>query len=225
MNNDKRHQGFTMLEILVTIVIFSIIAFTLFSSYQAFISSGVSIKNAVNAEQKGRVVFRRIKEDLQKIYVMHPPQYSVPEFGDEPDLYRLEGTQESVGGSMFSRLSFTSLARAGFSEPASDGPGRITYYVKQTRDEKFDLCRSDLPVRSDSEPDPCTDPILVKDILEFAIIYSDENGGEKTEWDSDSAEDTYLFPGLVNFKIVIAEKERTERFETAFFIPVQREKR
>lgn len=224
MKTDARQQGYTLIEVMVTIVIFSLIAVIIFSSYQAFLSSGKSIKAAIDIEQKTRIVFKRMQEDLQKIYVLQPPGYSVPEFSDEPDPYRLAGYQENIGGVMFSRLIFASFAKVRTGRHQTGGVRQITYYIRQNSNDTFDLCRSDLPAGTEEEPDPCRDPVLVKDVLNFEIAYFDDQEGEKSEWDSDSSDDSYTFPGRINMKFMIAEQERTGKFETAFYLPVSREK-
>jgi general secretion pathway protein J len=215
----KCTTGFTLIEILVTIAIFSVIMLTLFSSLRIFLTSAQIIKKEVNQIEKTAASFRQIETDLKMIFITQPPIYSNPEFDSEPDLYRVEGQE--------SELSFTSLCHVDYENRLMDSVVRIVYYLRPGKDQnRFDLCREqEIPPYSDMKKS-CTDPILIPDISEIKISYVDHEGEVFDSWDSESQEFGYSSPSAINFAITFynengEEKENT--IETSISLPVKRE--
>nr|NJM02608.1 prepilin-type N-terminal cleavage/methylation domain-containing protein [Desulfobacula sp.] len=136
-------KGFTLMEVMVTIVVFSIVMLTLFSSFQAFVSSGDAITRGIHEAERARTALERMSEDLEQVHVIQPPRYAVPAFDAPPDPFRMAGSRTRVGGSVFSRLEFTTFSRVIAGPEEARGISKITYYVRQNPDKGFDLCRSD----------------------------------------------------------------------------------
>lgn len=219
MNKTAGHTGFTLLEVMVAVAIFSIVVFTIFSSYQAFISSGKRIQSSIHDGQSGRIAFNRFNEDFKNICIIHPPQYQPPEFESEPDPFRLFGSQESQKGMAFSKLIFASKAGLLSNNKSIN---RVIYFVRENSSGRFDLCRSQVSVGNEQVPDPCHDPVLVKNIVKFDLVFSDDEGEIATEWDSDSKENSYEFPSLVDIKMVVAQADKTVVYRSSVKLPVQR---
>jgi len=58
------NKGFTLMEVMVTIVVFSIVMLTLFSSFQAFVSSGDAVTRGIHGAERARTALERMREDL-----------------------------------------------------------------------------------------------------------------------------------------------------------------
>lgn len=212
-------KGFTLVEILVAMVIFSITLLTLFSSFRAFLTSGSLMSDEITQTEQLRLGLKRIVRDLEYIFIIEPPRYSKPSFNSDPDEYRFQASQSQVKGNPFSQLSFTSLNHARIGLDPGDGVARIEYYVHDHGD-RFDLRRSDrLPPYPDAG-DPCSDPILFKDITEFTLTYEDLAGEESDTWDSESEAVHFMFPARV--KIRVGLKAGSRVMETAVTLPVNR---
>ena len=213
-------KGFTLMEVMVTLVVFSIVMLTLFSSFQAFVSSGDSITRGIQDSERARTALERIREDLEQVHMVQPPRYRVPAFNAPPDPFRMAGSRTRVGGSVFSRLEFTTFSRVITGPEEARGISKIIYYVRQNPDKGFDLCRSDREPGTPGEEDPCRDPVLMEEIQAFDIEFTDNRKETGTDWDSDSADVEHAMP--VNLHIRLKTGDRAGVFETSVFLPVAR---
>lgn len=98
-------KGFTLVEVLIAILIFSLIMTVLFSSFKAFVLSSEAVKESVAQNEDIRTVFGRIRMDLEAVYIQQIPRYKKPKFNSEPDPYRFAGKEDG--------FSFASFAHAG----------------------------------------------------------------------------------------------------------------
>lgn len=203
-------KGFTLVEILIAVLIFSIIIFTLFSSFKAFIVSSEAIKKEVAHSEKIRTIFKRISMDLESIFVLQPPRYKKPEF--DPDPYRFIGKEVTVGQRVVSSMAFTSCAHAKPGADQREGVARIAYYLKENEKNKYDLYRTDSLPPFPEEMASCSDPVLCRDISGFEIVYKDVNKNEYRDWDSDAEEFNYMFPASIDFKITLDSGKRQRAF-------------
>ena len=105
--NNKRH-GFTLVEILAALAIFSVILTILFGSFRILTSSSTTLGNGSLQFEMAQGCLTRITTDIESIVVSLPPQYKQPETGETPDPYRVEGDSNYMGGNSFAQLRFTS---------------------------------------------------------------------------------------------------------------------
>jgi general secretion pathway protein J len=212
--NTKKYEGFTLLEILIAILIFALIMTVLFSSFKAFVVSSEAVRESVTQNEAVQAVFRRIRLDLEGVYVQQPPQYKKPEFDSEPDPYRFAGQED--------RFSFSSLAHAGFQKNEKLSITRITYYMKENTDHTFDLYRSHILPPFPEDEDSCNDPLVCRGILGFEAGFADDTGERHKTWDSDSEVFDYAFPACVDLKITFVSGEKKQVVEASFKVPVER---
>nr|WP_321403770.1 type II secretion system protein GspJ [uncultured Desulfobacter sp.] len=218
-------DGFTLMEVMLALVIFSFVMVMLFSSFNAFISTGQAISNGVDYNERARDAFRRIQDDLTEIYVPEPRIASVQNNADDQkgDVFQMTGSEKSVGGQTFSLLEFTSISgiQTGRSRPS--GVVRVTYYVRKNNQELFDLCRAERPIGSDRETDSCSDPVLVENITGFTIEFVDAKGNEHQEWDADTDSGGASIPSALNIGLILNGENKEKVFETAVVLPLQRQ--
>ncbi|MCK5097627.1 MAG: prepilin-type N-terminal cleavage/methylation domain-containing protein [Desulfobacteraceae bacterium] len=213
-------SGFTLVEILIAVAIFSVIMLTLFSSLRIFLTSAHIIKQEVDQIEKTTSSFKQITTDLKMIFITHPPMYSKPDFDSEPDQYRFEGEG--------SELSFASLCHVKYNNDSIDSIVRIVYYLRAGKNYNiFDLCRKQMLQPYSNVEKSCTDPVLVTDVSNVKVTYIDHNGETHDSWDSESSEFEYKFPAAVNFVITFyngneEEEDKERKVETSISLPVKR---
>lgn len=212
--NKNKNAGFTLLEVLISVIIFSIVVTTLFATFKTFIVSSESVKDDVTWGENISVFFNRINEDLLTLYILQTPRYKKPEFNSDPDPYRFIGKEISTGQDTVSIMSFTSNAHARIGTAQRPGIARISYYLKKNENNSYDFYRADSLAPFPEAIESCSDPVLIKGISEVEVIYMDSNGESHQYWDSDAKEFDYMVPKSINFKISFDLKEREQIFET-----------
>lgn len=218
----KDNTGFTLVEILIAILIFSIVISTVFSSFNAFIISSEKIKEEVAHSEKIRNVFKRIFLDLESIFIVQPPRYQKPQFDSEPDPYSFVGKQIMLGQKFASTITFTSLAHVKFGIDQRVGVAKITYYLKENKNKSYDLYRSDVLPPFFEANQSCLDPVLIKNISGFEVIYKDFNNDEYKYWDSEDEELEYTFPATIDFKITFGSGEQVRVLENSIRLVTRR---
>jgi len=223
LQTNRTDEGFTLMEVMVALVIFSYVMVMLFSSFNAFISTGQAIAHGVGYNERARDAFRRILDDLTEIYVPESRIASVQNSTDshDTDIFQMVGSEINVSGQTFSSLEFSSLSglQIGRSRPA--GVVRIIYYVRKNNQDLFDICRAERPVASDKETDSCSDPVLAGNITGFTIDFVDAKGNEHQEWDADTDSDGASIPYVLNIRLTLNGGNKEKVFETAVVLPVQ----
>jgi general secretion pathway protein J len=215
--------GFTLLEILLAIFIFSILVTTVFGSF-AVLSDGADVlKLDTGLRQAARTSLERITQDLKQIHFALPPQYRKPEFNDDPNEYRLVGAQADVGNADFDQLRFTSLAHISFQGDPRLGIARIIYYPAELTPDHWVLRRADhLYPYPDFEPSE-QDPILCEDLLEFKLTFFDDEGADFDRWDTESDDHDYASPRAIAITLKTGTAERSVTLATKVDLPVYRE--
>ena len=222
MRSNSVEAGFTLVELMVTIVIFSFIMLMLFSSFSSFVSTGQKLTRAISADEDIVAGLNRIRRDFLAVYVVPNAMHGGITIDDTPDPFRFLGEQIVEGGRTFSKLSFASMAV--LTPHGSADPARITYYVRQTFQGGFDLMRYEGD--TDTEPDPCRDPVLVRNISRFDLGFIDPDQNLSHEWDSDDRDVDERFPVSIQVAIAIeGEAGRPVKLGTAILLPVNREAR
>ena len=221
MTSDSDINGFTLLEILVAMVIFSVTMMTLFSSVKTFLHSADQVKSELSVDGRFSTGLQIMAADLEQIFILQPPRYRKPGFNDDPDLYRFSGTDELVDGTLFSRLVFASTHHLNLGQDTRHGVARITYYV-HPQGNSFNLHRSDLLFPYDTEVNPCTDPILARDIHSFTLTFIAHQGDEHDFWDSDAESFEFALPARVTIALQMAPEPSGRQIDTGMTLPVSR---
>jgi prepilin-type N-terminal cleavage/methylation domain-containing protein len=219
---DAGKFGFTLLEILVAMTIFSVTLLTLFSTFRTVSTSSDRLKTDIRRHERVQQCLNIIFADLEQTYLPRPPRYHPPDFNTPADPYRFAGTETGVDGTFFSRLEFASLNHLDLGPGFVPGAGRIQYYVHQ-QDNRFNLHRFDGTFLSDEGPDPCTDPVLFKDIHTFSVTFTDMDGTEHLAWDSESDRFEYSVPARITIAVAPMENSAEEPIQATVSLPVTRE--
>jgi len=221
MTDSARH-GFTLLEMLVAMTVFSIIVLTLFSTFRTFLSSSDLVNREIRRQERFQQGLQVITADLEQIFLPRLPRYHPPDFNETLDRFRFTATETRVDGQVFPQLQFASLNQLDLGPGYIHGVGRISYYI-HGNGNRYDLHRSDRTFLTDHEPDPCTDPILIRDIRSFSLTFTDRQGNQHATWDSESRFFEYTVPAWITIDIMTAAEGDRAPVTTAVSIPVIRQ--
>lgn len=222
----RYRAGFTLIEILVALFIFSIIVVTIFGSYRFVFSHHDAIRDATRMEEMAQNGLQRMMRDLQAIQVTARETYSKPESESSADPFRFTADIVSVGAETFPRVRFVSLEHVDAGPNPEEGIAEIVYYVMAEdqggTEYRYVLRRSDrLDYREPIEENPM-DPILCESLTSLRIRYVDDEGEAHERWDSDSDDYDYATPRAVEIEFEMGAGSMTRRFKTAVFLPVSR---
>lgn len=219
----KSLNGFTLLEILLAITIFSVVVTIIFGSFNMIFGNVEAVNQTSEAYEMAKSSLSRMTIDLNSIYVSLPPAYSPEQGSGEPDPYGVVGDNGFPGGTDFARLRFSSLAHVSFGIKKEKGIAEIVYYVQQADDNTYVLRRSDNLEPFESFEEKNSDPILCKNIMALTFNYFDKEGETHDSWDSESDEFDYATPGAVRISLLIGNEESSHKFETTIMLPLYRE--
>lgn len=221
----NRH-GFTLVEILAAIFIFSLLITTLFGSFRVLTTSSSALGEGTLQFEMVQGCLARIVTDIESIFVSHPPSYKQPETGEAPDPYRVEGDASYAGGNSFARLRFTSLSHVPTGRTQQlYGVAEIVYYVTRLDTGEFVLRRSDrlYPYGEFEEKD--TDPVVCRNVQGFDVTYYDGEGKDTENWDSESSEFNFSTPRAMGILLKIGDEDAPDLFATRVYISTYREKK
>jgi len=216
-------SGFTLVELMVTLVIFSFVMVLLFFSFNSFISTGQSIARGIDHNERARDTFRRVIDDLTCMYVPESGTTRVENSAGDQDSgpFQMTGSETHMDGRTFSTLEFASLSGVQTGRSRPSGVVGITYYVRKNSQGLFDLCRSEQPIGSDRDTDPCTDPVLAGNITGFTIDFIDIRHDEHREWSGGQGGDGGTIPAALNIGLTLKSENKEKIYETAVVLPVQ----
>jgi len=216
--------GFTLIEVLLAILIFSLLVVTVYGSFNRVLTDVNAIDEDLMFHEAAINCFFRIEDDLQSVHISKPPLYSPPEMGKDPDPYRLVGDKSDVPDGSFGRLRFTSSAHLPLNKISQGGIAEIVYYVDALEEGEYVLRRTDrVDYESDWEPSSY-DPVLCEHITSLKFTYYDQEGEEYEFWDSEDEEYGFATPSAIGIDIDIGMSGMTFAFKTSVTMPTFREK-
>jgi len=224
-SNQQPDSGFTLIEILIAIFIFSIIVTTIFGSYNSVFTSAEAINQGVKSYEMARNCLNRMIFDLQSIHLSLPPHYVPPDFNGLPDPYRIVGDTNNVQTIAFPKLRFTSTAHVSFGGKVASGIAEIVYYVQATNDGNYLLRRADNLYPYQPFEENASDPVLCENLKSLTFNYYDREGTEYDMWDSDAEDFVYATPAAIGIKLELTGGTDSLWFKTMVTLPVYRKKK
>lgn len=216
-NSLKRFRlrpGFTLIEVLIAIFIFSVIVTVVFASFKeiSFSAHIISTSNAVFEMIEGAMGV--MKRDLESAYVAPKMAYVQRGFNDDPDPYRFEAKTDMSGSENFPQIRFTTINHLPVNRDTRKGIAEVVYYMDETDEYGWVLRRSDRIYFQEDFEKKKTHPVLMRHVKSMAVKYIDEEGEEHDDWDSDSDETGYATPSAVDIRVEIEDEDRILPFET-----------
>ena len=218
-----RRQGFTLIEILLAIFIFSVVLSAIYGSYTATFRVIDTVEKQATAYRQARIAMTRITEDLESSY------YSELVTDKEPFV----GTEGEAQGKRADTLRFISKAHLVFNdEELAAGKAQIFYDVRE--DETADglaLYRHDTPELTIGSVEESEGLLLCDHLVEVLFSYFDAEGNEQSSWDAadtDFMEKTARerIPRMVAITLRFrnaSEPQAPYTFMTSVILPISRE--
>jgi general secretion pathway protein J len=215
-------KGFTLLEILVAMFILTIVMGLVFGSFNGVFSNADQLNASGDQFEMADACLSRNISDLEAIHVLNVPRYKPPDMDSEPDIFRIVGSNETMGGNTFAKLRFTSLAHLAPGKDADNGIAEIVYYVQPSDSDGVRLFRSDqLYPYPEFEPKE-TDPVMCEQLLSFKLTYFDKEGREFEDWNSEDDDYDYSTPRAIRIELKLGSEENSYEFRTAVTLPAFR---
>jgi general secretion pathway protein J len=222
---DGLADGFTLMEILVAVFILGIVMTTVMASFSMVFSTTAAMEEAGAAFEMGKNCLNRITTDLESIIIAERPFYKPPKTDGPFDPYRLQGTNESIGGTGFAKLRLASRAHVPLgASPRREGFAEIVYYVQARTDGSFQLKRADNLYPYPRFEERSSDPVLCENVKSLAFLYYAEDGAESEAWDSESEKFANATPAMVAVRLEIAAGDDVVLFQTTVRLPFVRRK-
>jgi general secretion pathway protein J len=217
-------DGFTLMEILVAVFILGIVVTTVMASFSMVFSTTAAMEEAGAAFEMGKTCMNRITTDLENIAIAERPFYKPPKTDDPPDPYRLQGTNESIGGTGFAKLRLASRAHVPLGGSPREGIAEIVYYVQARPDGSSQLKRADYLYPYPRFEERSSDPVLCENVKSLAFLYYAEDGTDSETWDSESERFANATPAMVAVRLEIAAGADVFLFQTTVKLPLVRRK-
>lgn len=216
--------GFTLVEILVAIAVFGLIALVVFPVYRGTFRIIDQTQSEEDIYQMARIALERISSDLSSVCKLEGTQGKKPEETPAgPILFR--GEKKDLGDLRCEDLRFFSLAHLDFTDKKSVAePAEITYYGVARSDRKaFDLYRSDTLLVRERPESGAGGLVLCKGLSSIQFIYYDSQGEAHEEWDSGAGS----FKGMLPARVVVemefpnpSNPDKPFQFRTGVAVPM-----
>jgi len=228
INNVKNANGFTLMEILVAMLIFTIILSTLYLSYTGTVRNMEEVESQSDIYGMARITLERMIDDLESAYVLPWSQNAKP-YEDDIQLAGFFGEDSEINGRSADTLQFPSRAHLVFNgEDGDNGATEITYYVTENdEEESLTLYRSDTPQFEEGPGEGAGGLVLCEDVYSINFTYHDENGEVYDNWDSTKEEFKGRLPVMVSIELLFINRSDPEshlRFKTGVALPMARGK-
>lgn len=198
-------RGFTLLELLLAIFIFSIVISTVYGSYRTTFHNVQGSEQQAAIEGRARILLERLTADLESVYA-----------GTGGFLY---GEREDIGEFVGARLSFTSTAHLKLHQKAADtGLTNLTYTTKENSETGLmDIYRLDqplLPGAADGLEAEDNGELIGAGVKEFVVTYLSRDGADSESWKSDGDSDQEATPDEINLPAMVKVEVRFGEVET-----------
>lgn len=212
------------MEILVAVFILGIVVTTVMASFSMVFSTTAAMEEAGSAFEMGKNCLSRIATDLEDIVVTERPFYTPPKASGPADPYRLQGTDENIGGTRFAKLRLASRAHVQLGGSPRGGIAEIVYYVQARPDGSYQLKRADYLYPYPRFEERSSDPVVCENVKSLAFLYYAEDGAESETWDSESERFANATPAMVAMRLEIAAGGDVFLFQTTVRLPLVRRK-
>jgi len=216
--------GFTLVEVLISIFIFALVASAIFTAYTGTFKIMDESEARADIYGMAGIALERISEDLESAYFSNMAQNPGSDRAN-PEMVLFVGEKKEIGGRNCGALRFLSLAHLTFSEeePVAK-PTEIVYYVATKGEgDLLDLYRSDIPLgyeRPDSESGGL---LLCEGLLSIDFTYYDSDGEPHETWDSGEGESKGKLPLRVSISMEFADSTNPDtpyKFTTGIALPM-----
>ncbi|HUU40770.1 MAG TPA: type II secretion system protein GspJ [Desulfatiglandales bacterium] len=229
LKNAKNGWGFTLIEILIALAIFSIIVSTIYTSYTGTFRILNETESQTEIHGIARIAMERMLEDLESVYIPKNIGDSQQE-KNAVELFQFVGEDREIKGRNADILRFVSRAKVSLNGQEQDtGISEIVYYVKQnSQGEDLVLYRGDKPMfKKISELEEISDSlVLCENLMSINFTYYNEDNEALESWDSTSLDPKNKLPRMISIAmefINASHPKRPIKFMTSLALPIERE--
>jgi len=211
----KKNRGFTLVELLLAIFIFSIVVSTVYGSYRVTFGLVNRTEQKLAIAGRAHVVLERIAEDISSLV--------------QTDVAGFTGEQHENSGMRGDSLSFVSAVHIGLTKKDDlGGYSLIQYSAEEDEDTGLlNLYRSGSPLLPGTDGDEIEGQkyLLCDGLKEVRFSYFNDEGVESEEWwsqEDESVPENQNFPVMVVIVLQFAESlesEQTSIFTTSVALP------
>jgi type II secretion system protein J len=198
-------NGFTLLEVLVSMAILVIIVAALYSAYTTNVEAIQIARQNGEVHQAARIVLDRITKDLQSALI----QVIVP---SEKIKLGLVGETHEIDGKRADRIDFTTVTHLPLTEtgPASD-LCEVGYFLEEDFENNVSvLVRRDDPRVDEDFTKGGLLVEMARNVLEFKITYQDSSGQESDTWNTMEGTPGSGLPVLIKVRLVLKDELNRE---------------
>ena len=207
----KDVEGFTLLEVLVSMVILVIIMAAVYSAYTTNVEAIQIARQNGEVHQMARIVLDRMTKDLQSALI----QVSV---SSEKIKLGLVGEDREIDGMRADHIEFTTVTHLPLTEkgPASD-LCEIGYLIEEDPEAKvLVLFRRDDPSVDEDFTKGGSLQEMARNVVEFNLTYQDSQGEESDQWNTLEGRPASGLPVLIKVRLVLKDELNREHvFSTA----------
>jgi general secretion pathway protein J len=211
----KKNRGFTLVELLLAIFIFSIVVSTVYGSYRVTFGLVNRTEQKLAIAGRAHVVLERIVEDISSLV--------------QTDVAGFTGEQHENSGMRGDSLSFVSAVHIGLTKKDDLGGYSLVQYSAEEDEETglLNLYRSGSPLLPGTDGDEIEGQkyLLCDGLKEVRFSYFNDEGVDSEEWRSqedESVPENQNFPVMVVIVLQFAESpesEQTSIFTTSVALP------
>jgi prepilin-type N-terminal cleavage/methylation domain-containing protein len=193
-------SGFTLLEMLITIAITAILVATAVRAYRDITSAQERAAGGIDRGRAADVVLDRLERELAGAFlIVQPP-------GEDPlaQRYLFVALDRPTSTSDGDALRFVTLTPARVpGAPSLRGPRMVTYAALPNEDIGFTLVRREeaLPEGLARELSVEEGQVVLEDLAQFTLRYTNELGDAVEAWDSTQVEQLDQLPGDVQIEV------------------------
>lgn len=217
-----RAGGFTLVEALVAIAVFGIVATIVFGGFSQTMRNRAFVEAQSDRSHVIRVAMERMVREISSAFVsIH--------VNPNPQLITMRtafhGRREGHGA----RLDFTSFShRRLYRDAHESDQNEVGYFLTEVRDEEGHrhtaLVRREQN-RIDDDPERGgTASVLVEEVNEFELTYLDPLSLEwRDTWDASSGQEQNRLPSQVRIRLVVPQAQnprREEVYTTRAMVPI-----
>jgi len=207
-------RGFTLLEILISVMILGIILAVIYTAYTANVDAVQHARLGSQRHQTARIVLERMSKDMESAFIgTFLPQQSVR--------LGLIGENAEMDDRPADRVHFTALAHL----VTEDGKLQtdlceLSYYLEEGPDEEGAiLYRRDSGIVDDDLASGGVASAFSSMVSAMDIRYLDGLGNDFEFWDTTEGEHKDTLPVLVEIKLTLRDSEGKEEVFTASIHP------
>jgi general secretion pathway protein J len=217
-------RGFTLLEVLIALFVFGLIASAGFAAYRGTFTVIDETESQEDIYRMARTALDRITEDLASAYF---PEATLTQGADpsESEEIPFYGEEEEIDGIPCVGLRFLSLAHLDLSDDKGLAePAEIAYYGAAGRQEGVvDLYRSDTSLNRERPEAGTGGLLLCKGLSSIRLRFWDAAGDPHEAWNSSEGISKGKLPSRVSMVMEFpnaAAPDRPYRFTTGIAIPM-----